>query len=201
MVDMARRYDYKGHARYRLSSQVEQVEDLWDQERRQRSAFGHALSDEKRTQGELQWQLREAEQLVSAEQTGHHDLLLQFEKAKHETEKAMAAAKQVRREKKELQMRITQLSDEIRRYEADAVKKHGETAESEKQVEKLRREHIVDADKASDFQGREIAFALDRLKDSDKRVKELQHTFDLERQHYEAKQKGTAIIFPYTYLI
>lgn len=163
---------------------------MWDKERKGRVENAHALSDEKRIHNDLQWQLREAEQRLSAQQGAHHDLQLEYEKAKHETEKAVEAVKQVKREKRELQMKITLLTEDIRRYELDASKARFEVASSVDQVQVLRREHLADADKASDFQNRELAFALDRLKDSEKRNKELQHTFGIERDRYEARQKG-----------
>jgi chromosome segregation ATPase len=185
-----RRYDYKGWARYRLSSQLDQVEDMWDKERRERVDTAHALSDEKRTHNDLQWQLREAEQRLSAQQGSFHDLQLDYEKAKNETEKAVEAVKQVKREKRELQMKISLLTEDIRRFELDASKARFEVAASVDQVQVLRREHLADADKASDFEHRELSFALDRLKDSEKRNKELQHTFNIERERYENRQKG-----------
>jgi len=183
-----RRYDYKGWSRNRVGGYLDEVEGEWTEARKGRKEVVQALADEKKLHNDLQWQLREAEQHLIAQQTSYHDLQLEYESAKNDTETAVEYVKQVKREKRELQLKITMLTEDIRRYELEASKARYEVAASVDQVQVLRREHLADTERSADVQPRELTLALDRLHDSEKRNRDLQRTFNVERDRYEARQ-------------
>lgn len=57
-------------------------------------------------------------------------------------------------------------------------------------IHALRNEHLDDGAKANEFRSRELARALDRIKDWEIRFAEAGKAFEIERQRYENRQTG-----------
>lgn len=185
-----RRYDYKGWARYRLSSQLEQVEDLWDKERTKRLELGQTLLLEQKGHADRTYELRETKKIMEKDASAAHELERRVHAAEEETKVAQDQLQLVRREKRELQQRLNLLQEDMRRAEEAASTARLTAREEALKVESLRRENVLDAEHASAWEKREKAWQKDRDGDWEKRMGELRHHHEIEQQRWAAQRLG-----------
>lgn len=195
-----RRYDYRGWARYRLNEALEEVEVLWEKERTKRVDLDQELLLEQKEHADKIYELRETKKLLNKQEDSRYELERRLRSAEDSTKVAQEQLQHVRREKRELQHRLTLLQEDLRQAEEAASRARMAAREEAQKVEALRRENVLDAEHASSLEKQESATHHNRDAEWVKRINEMRHTHMVEKKRWEAERIGSSSNLCHEYL-
>lgn len=127
-MSLLKRYDYKGWARYTLSSLLEQEEEMNDSERKRRIEGERGFRQEHLVAANAQYELKDAQNRLRNEAVRHDELRRALEASKRDLDVKVTQQKELVRDKRELQLKVSLLTEDIRGYELQASKHRSEVA-------------------------------------------------------------------------
>eukprot|EP01124_Arcella_intermedia_P028412 TRINITY_DN5771_c0_g1_i1.p1 TRINITY_DN5771_c0_g1~~TRINITY_DN5771_c0_g1_i1.p1 ORF type:complete len:1404 (-),score=573.46 TRINITY_DN5771_c0_g1_i1:30-4241(-) len=178
-------YQFEGHARTKLETQLDEAEEGWIDERWQRLQLQKDLAREKKAANDLHWELQETKNALAKELKASQEVRRDWEASKQHYEAALQAEKQLKREKKEMKERMSGLVQQMEGLEKEIKKMKEEEKRLLGVIQELQLESAREEERDGYEKEREMNREREKVRDLEKRMEEMKRGFEIERGRYQ----------------
>jgi len=178
---------FPGYTRGKIAEALEDSEKLWLDEKEDRIDLTERLRDKVRSHNDIHWEVKAVEEQLEEEREGHRKLIIKWEAAREKLEGVLDATKYLQRDQKHLKLKVKHLSQERDRLTLIAKEKVDEEKKINEQLQEVRREWLGQEEAEQSFSRRQLHEAKEAYKAVQKKNREKEYMFDLERKRWEAK--------------